>query len=67
MGKGSKERIVLYGSKCEEILNIYLESSRGILLGKHVSDYLIVSTNRGNKISTRSIEIVIDNIINKAA
>ena len=67
LGKGSKERIVLYGSKCEEILNIYLESSRGILLGKHVSDYLIVSTNRGNKISTRSIEIVIDNIINKAA
>ncbi len=67
LGKGSKERIVLYGSKCEEILNIYLESSRGILLGKHVSDYLIVSTNRGNRISTRSIEIVIDDIINKAA
>lgn len=68
LGKGSKERIVLYGVPCKEILEKYLEDGRKILLNGKNNDYLIVGTNKGNRaFTTRSIELIIDDIIKKAS
>lgn len=68
LGKGKKERNVFYGTKCNDILNLYLNNSRNILLKNKLSDYLIVGTNSNGKMfSTRSVELIINDIIKKAS
>lgn len=59
-GKGSKERIVVYGSVCAEKLNDYLNKSRNLIKDSNNTDYLILNL-RGKKLTDRSIR----NIINK--
>ena len=66
-GKGSKERIVLYGNNCSKILDKYLSDGRNILLNGKKNDYLIIGLNKTKGLSTRSVELIIDKIINKAA
>ena len=51
-GKGKKERIVLFGDQALKIINIYLDQ-RGFS-----SEYLILN-NRGNKITTRGVDLII--------
>ena len=63
MGKGSKERIVFYGTRCRDLLNKYL-SVRGEFV-KYPNDYLILS-NMGRKINTREIRNIINRIKVKA-
>ena len=68
LGKGSKERVVLYGTFCEKMLKLYLDEGRNILLNGKSNNYLIVGSNKKDKpITTRSIELIIDNIIKEAA
>ncbi len=55
MGKGSKERIVYYGSYCKEILDLYINNY-------DIKDYLIVN-NKYQKITVRGIEYILDKII----
>lgn len=62
LGKGSKERYVLYGNTLKEILNLYLKNSRP-KLNKN-SDYLILNKN-GNQITDRGIRLIISNILKK--
>ena len=50
LGKGSKERYVLYGSRCKELLNKYMSVRNKFL--KVPNDYLILSKT-GRKINTR--------------
>ncbi len=66
LGKGSKERITFYGEYAEEILDIYLDEARVELLKGKKSDYLILNKD-GNKITTRSIENIIDKLIDNLA
>ncbi len=63
LGKGNKERYVLYGSRCKELLNKYL-SIRNTFL-KYPNDYLILSKT-GRKINTREIRNIINRIKVKA-
>lgn len=56
LGKGNKERYVYYGTKCEELLNLYVSDGRTIL---PPSDYLF-SNKHGNKINDRVIRMIID-------
>ena len=59
-GKGRKERIVYYGDYARDALNKYLD------LRKNIScEYLIIN-NKGNKITTRGIELIIDKIARDA-
>ena len=51
-GKGKKERIVLFGDQALKLINIYLDQ-RGFS-----SEYLILN-NRGNKITTRGVDLII--------
>ncbi len=64
LGKGSKERIVLYGKRCKDLLDTYLKEARPKLDSKN-APYLLLST-RGNKVNTREVRVVIDNATTKA-
>lgn len=61
LGKGNKERIVIYGTICKEKLNNYLKISRDKLL-KYPCNYLILNKN-GRKITTRGIELIVDKTV----
>lgn len=61
LGKGRKERIVFYGSFCEDILDLYLNNGRKELL-KVPNDYLFLNKN-GTKLSSRYIGKIIDKTI----
>lgn len=58
-GKGNKERIVYYGEYAEEVLNKYLNNNK-----ISNNDYLFTN-NKGDKLSTRSIRYIIDDIMKK--
>lgn len=59
-GKGSKERVVIYGSVCEDKLNKYLNKRNE--LDKYKSEYLLLN-NQGRQLTTRGIRYIIDKII----
>ena len=68
LGKGNKERIVHFGDYCLEAINLFLEEGREKLLEKHgkTCEYLIIN-EKGNKITSRGVEKIIDNIVKKAS
>lgn len=57
LGKGNKERYVLYGEVCSKKINNYLNNSREVFNIKN-SEYLLLGKN-GTKLTTRFIEILI--------
>jgi len=61
VGKGNKERYVLYGNNCYVSLERYLNNGRIKLLKKD-TDYLFLN-NRGEKISSGGIEYIINKIV----
>lgn len=65
-GKGSKERIVFFGDYALKYLELYLTESRGELLNKQKSDFLLIN-NKGGNLTSRGIEKIIDDIVKKAA
>lgn len=66
LGKGSKERVVSFGEYALEIINMYINDGRSILLGGLKSEYLIVGKNKKN-LTTRRVEQIIDDIIKKTS
>ena len=66
LGKGSKERIVFFGEYAKKYLDLYLSDSRPLLLDKNKTNILLLNNN-GDPISTRGIELIIDNIVRDAA
>lgn len=66
LGKGSKERIVFFGDYAKKYLNLYLEESRPILKNKSKTNILLLNNN-GDPLSTRGIQLVIDNVVRDAA
>lgn len=65
LGKGSKERIVVFGYNTEEALNLYLSNGRE-KINFHDSKYLFLNKD-GNKLSARYVRKIIDDIIVKAS
>ena len=65
LGKGNKERIVMYGVYLEDVLDNYLSSRRNNLLNGKKNEYLIINA-KGENITTRGVRYIIDNIIKKA-
>lgn len=65
-GKGSKERLVPFGEKAYDALNLYINDGRLKYLEDKSSEYLIVGVNEV-KLTTRRIEQIIDNLINKTS
>ena len=64
-GKGSKDRIVLFGDYCLKYLNEYKKVRSELLNGKECP-YLLLN-NRGNRITSRGIENIIEKCVNDAA
>ena len=64
-GKGSKERIVLFGDYAKEILNLYLKDARPNL-EKEKSEYLLLN-HLGNRLTARGIRFILDKIIDKSS
>ncbi len=64
LGKGNKERIVLYGTRCHDLIQIYLKRSYPSLNQKG-SDYFFLGV-RGNKMNERQVRKVIDEAVLKA-
>lgn len=65
-GKGNKERIVYFGSYCEDAIKNYFNNARDILLKDKISPYLFIN-NRGGNLTDRGIRLIIDNIIKASA
>ena len=65
LGKGNKERFVIYGEYCEEILKLYLNDGR-FLLNKKNSDYLFLNKIGGN-LTERGVRYILDNLIEKTS
>lgn len=65
LGKGNKERYVLFGDKCKSLLNRYLKESRPNLM-KGSCDYLYLNT-RGTPISIRTTEKMVDDVVKKSS
>jgi integrase/recombinase XerC len=61
IGKGNKERIVLYGKILEEKLDLYINDGRK-QLKKLENDYLFLNNN-GNQLTSRGVEYMIDNVL----
>ena len=64
VGKGNKERIVLYNNHTKEALRKYLDDGYNTLNKKN-SEYLILNKN-GNKLSDRYIRNIINKLVRKA-
>ena len=62
VGKGNKERIVLFGEYAKKYLIIYLEESRPFLIKNNLHDYLLLNKN-GGPLSSRSVENIINKVV----
>ncbi len=65
LGKGNKERYVLYGNKCEQLLEQYLHTARLELLGKKQNHYLLLNKD-GNPLSTGGVRYIIGKILKES-
>ena len=66
LGKGSKERIALYGSKCSNVLEHYIHDIRSNLYNEKYSSEWLLLSKTGKQINQREIRFIIDDIVNKA-
>ena len=64
IGKGSKERIVLYNNHTKKAMDIYLDDGYHVL-NKVNSGYLILNKD-GNKLSERYVRNIINKLVRKA-
>ncbi len=65
LGKGSKERVVVFGVNTKDILLDYLESGYK-LLNIHSNDFLILNKN-GSKLSDRYVRNILNDVILRAS
>ncbi len=61
LGKGNKERNVIYGDYCEDILNIYLSDGR-VILNKKSSNFLFLN-HIGEPLTERGIRYILSELI----
>ena len=64
LGKGSKERLVLYNNHTKKALDTYLNDAYHVFNKKN-SEYLILNHN-GGKLSDRYVRMIIDKLVRKA-
>ena len=65
IGKGNKERIVVFGNNTKEILELYLNNGR-YKLSRGNNNYLFLNKD-GNRLSDRYVRNIINDIIFKAS
>lgn len=65
VGKGNKERYVLYGEICKEKVLRYVEDGRNTLLKGNKSAYLFLNKN-GRQLTTRGVREIINRLLVQA-
>lgn len=65
LGKGNKEREVIYGEYCDEVLRLYLHDGYN-RLNKNNTTYLFLNSN-GEQITERGVRFILDQIIKKTS
>jgi len=66
LGKGSKERIVLFGEKAKEMIKIYLNAYKDFFKGNILNEYLLIN-KKGKQLSTNKIELIVKDVLRKSA
>ena len=64
LGKGSKERYVLYGDRCKEYLEDYINNTRKYYL-KETNEYLFLNQH-GKVLTTSGIEYIVKKILKQS-
>lgn len=66
LGKGNKERIVLFNESCLEYINGFINDGRKKILNKNKiqNEYLIIN-GHGKRLTTRGVELLLDKILSK--
>ena len=64
LGKGNKERIVLYGDKCKDLLNLYINKARPHLLDGE-SAYLFVG-KKIDRLNENSIRLILKRLLRQS-
>ena len=65
IGKGNKERIVVFGDYCKDILDKYIDDGRHKLTGKEPTDILLLNNN-GKPLTDRGVRMIIDKLMTLA-
>lgn len=65
LGKGSKVRVVLFGTNAKNILEAYLKQVRTIWMNRYSYNAIFLN-NRGRRLSQRSIQLKVNNYSKKA-
>lgn len=65
LGKGNKERYVLFGSICKKLLLSYLENSRKLLI-KQDTNILLLNKN-GTPLTDRGVRLIINQVVESSA
>ena len=66
LGKGNKERIVLFGEQAKEMIKIYLNAYKDFFKGNILNEYLLIN-NKGKQLSTNKIELIVKDVLRKSA
>ncbi len=61
-GKGRKERYVLYGSKCADLIEQYLKTYRPMLQKQNINSYLFLNKD-GNPLTTGGVRYILEKIL----
>ena len=66
LGKGNKERYVLYGTRLDHLMKAYLEEARKDLLKGKQNDCLLLN-HLGNPLTTAGVRTILNKVIEKGA
>lgn len=66
LGKGNKERIVLFGSEASNRLRDYLSAYKEYFRGNINNEYLLIN-EKGKPLSTNKIELIVKDILKKSS
>lgn len=66
LGKGNKERIVLFGEKAKEIIKLYLNAYKEEFQGNISNQYLLIN-KKGKQLTTNKVELIVKDVLRKSA
>lgn len=66
LGKGSKERIVLFGTKAKEMIKQYLIEYKEYYKGDISNEFLLIN-KKGKQLTTNKIELIVKDVLKKSA
>lgn len=66
LGKGNKERYVLYGTRLDRLMKTYLDDARNELLKDKKNNYLLLN-HLGNPLTTAGVRTILNKVIEKGS